>query len=237
LLGNKSPLENADNKESMKALIFFIFCAIGGYYAYQYFTEAAPTPAAPTPAPTPAPNLLPPGEFYTTERFSEKTEFGVDALPKLSMVKRARQEADMSVVVAANGREWKVPTKILDNNKDVLDSLINASPKLGPTPIDPSESAREARISQLDKEIKRQQLVLEELSLKRKRADAELATETAKPATLSGAPTRIVQEIRNNIVQLDQKKKVAEQKIEDAELLIKKLRLNDKPLPYKPPRL
>ena len=118
----------------MKALLFLIVCAVGGYYGYQYFTGASISPlSAPTPAPTPAPNLLPSGEFFTKERFSVKTEFGVDALPALSLVKRSSEEGEMSAVTDANGRDWKLPTRLLDNNKDSYDAMLRNKP-VAPAP-------------------------------------------------------------------------------------------------------
>jgi hypothetical protein len=213
----------------MKALIVIILCAVGGFYAYQHFTEAPPAPA-------PAPNLLPPGEFYTTKRFTEKTEFGVDALSALSMVKRVREEGVVSLVTDVSGREWNVPSEILDNNKDNLERLKKKIPAETRSLADPGASAREAQIAELEREIQRQQLVLDELSLKRKRAEGELAMEASKPLTVSGSPRQGAMEIKQRLNQLDEQKKIAERKIEDANLSIKKAKFNDQALPLAPPR-
>lgn len=215
----------------MKTLLFILLCAVGGFYAYRHFTDVPPPPSAPAPAP----RLAPKGVFFLKERFSEKTELGVRALRAGSEVKLVSKDATTSVVSDANNNEFKVPTEILTNDLDVRDAVLKKAAEQSPkgSSVDPNEVARKTRISELQREIERQELRLEELNLSRKRAEEDLAKEKAKGSSLSGSPLQGEQATRKKIEQLAAQIVISDRKIEDARLAIKKLEFNDQPMPFK----
>ena len=227
----------------MKALIFILLCAIGGFYAYKHFAgESVPAPTlAPTPTstPMPAPRLAPPGVFFTTERFSEKTEFGVHGLKAGSELKLISKDETTARVSDVNGSEFNVPLEILTNDLDVRDTVLKKTAEQlprGPS-TDPREVARKGRIAELRTEIERQNLRIDELELSLKRAKEDLDKEKAKGTAISGSPLQGEQAAKRKIDQIEEQLKISQRKIEDTALAIRKLEFNDQPLPLKPPRL
>lgn len=218
----------------MKTFIFLLICAIGGFYAYKHFTEQPPPP----PPPKPAPRLAPPGVFFTKERFSEKTDFGVRALKAGVEVKLVSKDETTAVVADANNNQFKVPKEILTNDLDVRDAILKKIAEQAPkgSTSDPAAIQRGARIAELETEIGRQQLRIEELELTRSRTEEFLASQAGKGPSLVGDPNHGERNAREKINQLNEQIRISQRKIEDAQLEIKKVGFDEQPLPLKASR-
>jgi hypothetical protein len=167
------------------------------------------------------------------ERISEKTDSGVRALPAGAKVRWISTRGSKAVVRTEDNSEFVVSEEMLTSDLNIKDQLLqddareklrNAKAALGVVIL--GKEAVDQQIKNDENEITMMRFELEALSLRKKRHEAIVSADRAKPVSLLGDKSPQAKQAANEIVVIERRSKVIEMKIEDLELSINRNRLN-----------
>jgi hypothetical protein len=222
----------------MKALMLVTLLGVAGYFTYKNHFEANPTTAAVLQAiQKPAARLAPNGTFFITERHSEVTDTGVQAVSPGTKVKAlGAPELGRTKVRTEDGLELIVPEEILTNDLDIIDQVLatvsNQIQKAqeeadANTAIGNQQVERELKAKH--REVQRLGIHLGELSVSRQRAIEKLELEVAKSKNVSitGSATFAEQQARAALAEVDKNIRKTEIAIENLQLSIRRKEFRD----------
>jgi len=124
----------------MRKLLFLILCVIGGYYAYQYFTDKPPAPVVPAPVVVAMPAVKPAPVEFTIKSTVRKL---FEEWKKRSLGLPAKERGSAGIIPASELKEIrrKLFEKGIHSEVAVKDVIVRSLREIGVPEEDINEVA------------------------------------------------------------------------------------------------